>query len=54
MKLNKAFGCNMTHEDIYKVAYSSIGLYRRCGMDVVNYLLSQKVLAVLIDIPIKT
>ncbi len=47
MKLNKAFGCNMTHEDIYKVAYSSIGLYRRCGMDVDNYLLSQKVLAVL-------
>ena len=46
MKLNKAFGCNMTHEDIYKVAHSSLGLYRRCGMDVVNYLLSQKVLAI--------
>ena len=46
MKLNKAFGCNMTHEDIYKVAHSSLGLYRRSGMDVVNYLLSQKVLAI--------
>lgn len=46
MKLNKAVGCNMTHEDIYKVAHSSLGLYRRSGMDVVNYLLSQKVLAV--------
>lgn len=45
MKLNKAFGCNMTHEDIYKVANSRLGLYRRSGMDVVNYLLSQKVLA---------
>lgn len=46
MKLNKAFGCNMTHEDIYKVAHSSLGLYRRSGMDVVNYLLSPKVLAI--------
>ena len=46
MKLNKAFGCNMTHEDIYKVANSRLGLYRRSGMDVVNYLLSQKVLAI--------
>ena len=45
MKLNKAFGCNMTHEDIFKVANSRLGLYRRSGMDVVNYLLSQKVLA---------
>ena len=46
MKLNKAFGCNMTHEDIFKVANSRLGLYRRSGMDVVNYLLSQKVLAI--------
>ena len=46
MKLNKAFGCNMTHEDIFKVANSRLGLYRRSGMDVVNYLLSPKVLAI--------
>ena len=45
MKLNVAFGCNMTDEDVYKVAYSRLGLYRRCGMHVVNYLLSQKVLS---------
>ena len=45
MKLNVAFGCNMTDEDIYKVANSRLGLYRRCGMNVVNYLLSQKVLS---------
>ena len=44
-KLNVAFGCNMTDEDIYKVANSRLGLYRRCGMNVVNYLLSQKVLS---------
>ena len=46
MKLNKAFGCNMTHEDIFKVANSRLGLYRRSGLDVVNYLLSQKALAI--------
>ena len=45
MKLNVAFGCNMTDEDIYKAANSRLGLYRRCGMQVVNYLLSQKVLS---------
>ena len=45
MKLNVAFGCNMTDVDICKVAYSRLGLYRRCGMHVVNYLLSQKVLS---------
>ena len=45
MKLNVAFGCNMTEEDIRKVANSRLGLYRRCGMNVVNYLLSQKVLS---------
>ena len=45
-ELNKAFGCNMTDNDIFKVANSRLGLYRRCSMDVVNYLLSQKVLAI--------
>ena len=45
MKLNVAFRCNMTDEDIYKVANSRLGLYRRCGMNVVNFLLSAKVLA---------
>ncbi len=45
MKLNKAFGCNMTDEAIFKVANSRLGLYRRCGMNAVNYLLSPKVLS---------
>ena len=44
MKLNRAFDCNMSDEDIYKVANSRLGLYRQCG-DVVNFLLSPKVLA---------
>ncbi len=34
----------MTDEEIFKVANSRPGRYRRCGMRVVNYLLSSKVL----------
>lgn len=45
MKLNKMFGCNMTNEDIFKVSNSRLGLYRQCGLNVINYLLSPKVLA---------
>ena len=45
MKLNVAFHCGMTDEDIYKAANSRLGLYHRCGMNVVNFLLSAKVLA---------
>lgn len=44
-RLNKAFKCNFDDEAIYKVANSRLGWYRRSGMDVVNYLLSPKVLA---------
>ena len=44
-RLNKSFKCNFEDEAIYKVANSRLGWYRRCGMDVVNYLLSPKVLA---------
>ncbi len=44
--LNKLFKCNMTYEEIFKVANSRLGWYRRCGMYVVNYLLSPKVLAI--------
>ena len=33
-KLNKAFGCNMTDEAIFKVANSRLGLYRRCGVGI--------------------
>lgn len=45
MKLNKIFRCNFTDEDVYKVANSRLGWYRRCGMSVANFLLSPKVLA---------
>ena len=45
-RLNRLLRCKFTHEDIYKVANSRLGWYRRCGMDVVNYLLSPKALAI--------
>ena len=44
-KLNKAFKCNFSDEDIYKVANSRLGWYRRSGMNIVNFTLSPKVLA---------
>ena len=45
MQLNVVFCCNMTDEDIFKVANSRLGLYRRCCLNVVNFLLSQKALS---------
>jgi len=45
-RLNIRFKCRMTDEEIYKVANSRLGWYRRSGMYVVNYLLSPKVLAI--------
>ena len=44
-RLNKAFKCNFKDEDIFKVANSRLGWYRRSGMNVVNYILSPNVLA---------
>ena len=44
-RINKAFKCNFKDEDIFKVANSRLGWYRRSGMDVVNYILSPKVLS---------
>ena len=46
MKLNKYTHANLSDESILKVANSRLGRYRRCGGDVVNYLLSPKVLAI--------
>ncbi|MBQ7445813.1 MAG: group II intron reverse transcriptase/maturase [Clostridia bacterium] len=43
-KLNIFGNCNLNDEAIFKVANSRMGLYRRCAGDVVNYLLSPKVL----------
>lgn len=45
-RINKRFKCNFTEEDIYKVANSRLGLYRQCGMNVINFILSPTVLAI--------
>lgn len=44
--LNKAMKANFSDEDIYKVANSRLGWYRRSGQIVVNYLLSPAILAI--------
>lgn len=44
-RLRDKIKSNISNEDIHKVAVSRLGLYRRCSMNVVNYLLSSKVLA---------
>ena len=43
-KLNRIGNCRFSHEDIYKVANSRLGWYRRCGLRVVNYALSPEIL----------
>lgn len=45
-KLNRKLKCGFTEEDIYKVANSRLGWYRRCGMKVVNFILSPEVLSI--------
>lgn len=44
-KMNRIVGCNFTDEEIFKVANSRRGWYRRCGMYVVNYALSPEILS---------
>lgn len=44
-RINKRFKCNLTDEDIFKVANTRLGLYRQCGMNVINFIISPKVLA---------
>lgn len=43
--LNRIVNAKMTDEEIYKVANSRLGWYRRSGMYAVNYLLNPKILA---------
>ncbi|MCF1602898.1 group II intron reverse transcriptase/maturase [Tetragenococcus halophilus] len=44
--LNRRFKCHFKKEDIYKVANSRLGWYRKCAMNVVNFTLSPQVLAI--------
>ena len=43
-KINIKFNNGFNEEDIYKVANSRLGLYKRCSMNVVNFILNPKVL----------
>ncbi len=43
-KLNKIGKCRLSDEEIYKVSNSRLGWYRQASGDVVNYLLSPKIL----------
>lgn len=40
--INKKYKMGFDFESIFKVANSRLGWYRRCGMDVINYILSPK------------
>lgn len=46
MKLNIACKCRFSEEDIYKCANTRLGWYRRSAMNVVNFTLSPRVLAI--------
>lgn len=46
MKLNKACKCNFDEETIYKCANTRLGWYRRSGQNVVNFIISPKILAI--------
>ena len=45
-KINKRFKYKFTDEDIFKVANTRLGLYRQCGMNVINFIISSKVLGI--------
>ena len=46
MRINKVFRCGFSDEDIHKTANTILGLYKRCTGNVINYLLSPKVLGI--------
>ena len=42
--INYKYNNGFNHEQIFKVANSRLGLYKRCGMNVVNFILNPKLL----------
>lgn len=46
MRINTVCQCKFSEEDIYKCANTRLGWYRRSGMNVVNFILSPKVLGI--------
>ena len=45
-RINKAFNCRFSDEEIYAAANTRLGLYKQCCMETVNFILSPKVLAI--------
>ena len=45
MKVNKAYNCGFTDEEIYSVANTRLGWFRQCGTKTVNYLISADLLS---------
>lgn len=43
-KLNNKYKNNFSSEDLFKVANLRLGLYKQCGLSIVNYILSPKIL----------
>ena len=43
-KINRKYKLKFSFEDIFKVANSRLGLYRQCGLNIINYILSPKIL----------
>ena len=43
-KINKRYKMNFSSGDLFKVANSRLGLYKQCGLSIVNYILSPKIL----------
>ncbi len=44
MKINMKYKSGFDNEAIYKVANSRLGLYRKCGMNVINFIINPKLL----------
>lgn len=46
MKLNIVYKCKFSEEDIYKFANIRLGWYRRSAMNILNFILSPRVLGI--------
>ena len=45
MKVNKAYNCGFTDEEIYMAANTRLGWYRQCGTKTINYIISADLLS---------
>lgn len=45
MKINKAYNCGFSDEDIYMVANTRLGWYRQCGQRIINFILNVDLLS---------